>query len=198
MAITALMAAPKMADHQMSARCCSRRHCTQRLHRSRVLDRGALACDASKLVASCVGAAGKAEMADTKGGSKLDGSTVRDLISPWAGVAPVETVGGARFASFGERIRAAFVPFIESYAGAEARKWVTAEIAEHGEPGDMVSALALGHALLSRIPEGPTREVARRELDALLRGIKITSLVPPPVSAGRAPRRADLDRRRNR
>ena len=137
-------------------------------------------------------------MADTKGGSKLDGSTVRDLVSPWAGVAPVETVGGPRFASFGERIRAALVPFMESYVGAEARQWVTTEIAEHGEPGDMVSALALGHALLSRMPEGPTREVARRELDALLRGIKIASLVPPPVSTGRAPRRADLDRRRNR
>lgn len=83
---------------------------------------------------------------------------------------------------FGARVRAALVPFLEAYVGARASSLVEAEIAECGEPDNLVAALALGHALLVEIEEEEARARAREELDVLLGNIKATSLVPPPVS----------------
>jgi len=86
-------------------------------------------------------------------------------------------------ASFGARVRQELVPFLERYLGADAGSLVDAEIAESGEPTNLIAALALGHALLVRIADEAKRSEAHEGLDALLRNIKAASLVPPPVSS---------------
>lgn len=124
---------------------------------------------------------------------RADAQTIRDVISPWAGVGPdpaQETDTGeasrtrlASYLPFGERVVAALVPFLAGFVGPVAMSWVEEEVDERGEPADLISALALGHALVTRIPDPQLRDSARHALDALLRGLKTSSLVPPPVRA---------------
>lgn len=83
--------------------------------------------------------------------------------------------------SFGRRVRDALIPFLEGYLGADARTLVEAEIEESGEPSSLVAALGLGHALLVRIEDETRRAEAHEALDALLRELKATSIVPPPA-----------------
>lgn len=147
----------------------------------------------------------------------VNGQTIRDVISPWAGVGPLpesqtraiefdeddepSTVRRPRiseYASFGQRVQAALLPVLGSYVGDAAITWMAEEVEERGEPRDLISALALGHGLVTRIGDLSTRERARHALDKVLREVKSASLVPPPVtSSARPPRSADLDRCRN-
>lgn len=147
---------------------------------------------------------------------KADVGTIRDVISPWAGMGPpvaapppddglddderptLRRAPISSYVSFGERVLGALSPFIESYAGPAGASWIEEELRESGEPRDLVSALAFGHALVTRITDAQCRESATRDLDKVLRNLKETSLVPPPIKAsGRPPRNASLDRRRD-
>lgn len=147
---------------------------------------------------------------------RADVGTIRDVISPWAGMGPpvappppnddvddderptLRRAPISSYVSFGERVLGSFGPLIESYAGPAGAAWIDEELRERGEPTDLVSALAFGHALVTRIADAQCRDSATRELETTLRTIKETSLVPPPIkSTGRPPRNASLDRRRD-
>jgi hypothetical protein len=86
-------------------------------------------------------------------------------------------------APFADRVQLALIPFFASYLGPVASERVKSEIAERGRPNDLVSALALGFALITQIPDPATRDEAREGLDALLRSLKVSSVIPPPISS---------------
>ena len=101
----------------------------------------------------------------------------------------------ANYATFGTRVQAALLPVLGSFVGEDAFTWRQEEVAERGEPENLVAALALGHGLVTRIVDLRTREQARHALDRVLHEVKANSLIPPPVSsASRPPRAAELDR----
>jgi hypothetical protein len=86
-------------------------------------------------------------------------------------------------APFADRVQVALIQFFASYFGPVANERVKAEIAERGPPSDLVSALALGFALVMQIRDPAARDEAREGLDALLRSLKVSSVIPPPISS---------------
>src|SRR5688572_23956486 len=94
---------------------------------------------------------------------------------PYGSTQPLD---GARIA-FSQRVQITYARFLEGLVGALAGRWVSEEVRERGEPNDLVSALALGHALIVRITDPNVREHARKGIEASLSTIKRTSEVPP-------------------
>jgi hypothetical protein len=110
--------------------------------------------------------------------------TTFDRVSPWAGAGAPVARGHTRplegvHIAFSQRVQITFARFLEGLVGSLAGLWVSEEVRERGEPHDLVSALALGHALVMRITDPNVREHARVGVEAALSGIKRTSEIPP-------------------
>ena len=131
----------------------------------------------------------RSELARQTPTSSASAATTFDRMSPWAGVGPpvpkafgsTQPLDGVQIA-FSQRVQITFARFLESMVGSLAGRWVSEEVRERGEPHDLVSALALGHALVMRITDPNVRENARIGIEAALGGIKRTSAVPPPMT----------------
>ena len=131
-----------------------------------------------------------------------DGGTVRDVISPWAGVGPAPAPADMASTppletsmTFGSRVRLAIEQVMAAHVGAAtALEWVKQAATDYGEP-IMVSALAFGYAVINRLADQASREAAVGELNRMLLELTRTSVVPPPMRASTRPsRNPDLDR----
>ncbi len=109
-----------------------------------------------------------------------------DRVSPVVDVRPPVAYGQTQplegvHIAFSQRVQITFARFLEGLVGSLAGRWVSEEVRERGEPHDLVSALALGHALVMRITDPNVREHARAGIEAALSGIKRTSAIPPAI-----------------